>query len=207
MALGDIDAAIATIKSSEKIAVNPSFLLFIKLAVATAQADHQSALKQLSEREKLHNSSGTFSISRVIVHSKIGKYQAALEILLQSNPELTKIHQKVTEQNIEHFLLYHELQAHLPQQAKLTTTQLNQVDLLFNELKRPSISQAEWYLMQGNIDKAQDIILAMFKAGWLPDYNVDMYPEARMKKLFIDTELGQEKYHTLLKINRELVIN
>jgi len=207
LALGDVDSAIATIKYSEQIAVNPSFLLFIKIAVATAQADHLSALKLLSEREKLHNSSKTFSITRVIVLSQTGQYQAALDTLLQSNPELAKTYTEVSAQNIENFLLYHMLQAHLPQQTKLTTAQLSQLKLLFKELNRPSLSQAEWYLMQSNVNKAQAIILAMLKAGWLPDYNVEMYPEARMRKLFVDTQLGEEKYHILLKINRELVIN
>jgi len=33
-----------------------------------------------------------------------------------------------------------------------------------------------------------------------------MYPEARMKKLFIDTDLGEQKYEALLNKNRLLVI-
>ncbi|NQZ90495.1 MAG: winged helix-turn-helix domain-containing protein [Colwellia sp.] len=206
LALGDIDSVLDTIKVADKISVNPSFLLFIKLAVATAQAEHHRALELLDEREKLHNTFEVFSTSRVIVLSQMGKYQAALGTLLKYNPELAKVYTVVTEQNMERFLLYYLLQVQLPLQAKLTTNQLSQLALLFNELSTASIAQAEWYLLQGNIEQAQDTILAMFNDGWLPDYNNDMYPEARMKKLFINTELGEQKYQLLLKINRELVI-
>ncbi len=205
LALGDIDSAIATIKASEKISVNPSFLLFIKLAVATAQEEHQTALKLLNEREKLHNTLEVFSLPRIIVLSQMKQYKLALSTLLQSTPELTKAYTVVTEQNMQRFLLYHFLQGKLPQQSKLTTNQLSQLSLLFNEQSAPSITQAEWYFLQGNIVMAKKVILEMLNGDWLPDYNNDMYPEARMIKLFIDTGLGAQKYQMLLKLNREMV--
>jgi DNA-binding winged helix-turn-helix (wHTH) protein/tetratricopeptide (TPR) repeat protein len=205
LALGDLDSAIATVKASEEISVNPSFLLFIKLAIATAQGEHKKALDLLTKREKLHNLSQIFSVSRVIILSQMGEYKVALDTLLQSNPEISKTETTVTEQNIEIFLLYHYLQRHISQQAKLTKAQLNQLALLFNAQQKTSTSQAQWYLLQGDITKSKEVVLNMLTAGWLPDYNSDMYPEARMKKLFIDTGLGEIKYGVLLENNRYLV--
>jgi len=205
LALGDLNSAIATVKTSEEISVNPSFLLFIKLAVATAQGEHKKALDLLTEREELHNTSQIFSVARVIILSQMGEYEVALDTLLQSNSEISKTETIVTEKNIEVFLLYHYLQRHIPQQAKLAEAQLNQLALLFNSQQDPSISQAHWYLLQRDITKSKEVVLNMLNTGWLPDYNSDMYPEARMKKLFIDTGLGEQKYEALLEKNRNLV--
>lgn len=205
LALGNIETVMATIKTSSTISVNPSFLLFIKMAVATAKNDHKSALTLLTEREKLHSNTVSFSIPRAIIFSQMGLQEKAFSLLIKSNPELSKTHTKVTEKNKSLFILYYQLQQSLFDKKTLTDVQQQQLAALFNAQLSPSIAQANWYLLQGDIKKSQQTLLAMFEAGWLPDYNMDMYPEARMKDLFNQSGLGTSRYETLLKRNRVLV--
>ncbi|WP_042152077.1 hypothetical protein [Pseudoalteromonas sp. '520P1 No. 412'] len=133
------------------------------------------------------------------------EYQTALDLLVKLNPEISKSDTIVTEHNMNIFSLYHLIQNHVDQHNTLTTTQLNQLALLFDKQSIGNISQAQWHLLQGQIDKSKEVVLNMLNTGWLPDYNMDMYPEARMKKLFIETGLGEDKYTTLLEANRILV--
>lgn len=205
LALGDLDTVKATINTSENISVNPSFLLFIKIAVATAQEKHQQALVLLTKREGLYKTKQSFSLARIFILLQMKEYQTALDLLVKLNPEISKSDTIVTEHNMNIFSLYHLIQNHVDQHNTLTTTQLNQLALLFDKQSIGNISQAQWHLLQGQIDKSKEVVLNMLNTGWLPDYNMDMYPEARMKKLFIETGLGEDKYTTLLEANRILV--
>ena len=67
--------------------------------------------------------------------------------------------------------------------------------------------QADWLLFRGDKVKGAAVLLRLMSSGWLPDYNTEMFPVIKMRRLFIKSGLGEKTFEKMLLENRQKVVS
>ncbi|MBV1908005.1 MAG: winged helix-turn-helix domain-containing protein [Kangiellaceae bacterium] len=206
LSLGLIDQVATLLTSLEDKTVNPSFMLFMRASLATASGKYELAEQLFRERLLLHQNNERFIFPYVIALQKNGHFQQALDNLLKYQPQISQPDISVNLNN--HYILatYTQLMNKLFRRSEVAELE-EQLDRWFIEnLVNHDVSYAQWLLFRGQSDKAKILLLKLMEQGWLPDFNVSVYPQTKMRQLFIESGLGEPLFIQLLKDNRDKVL-
>lgn len=214
LALGNFSAVADTLLQLENQQVNPSFKLFIETSLAAAQVRYHDVISLIEQRMRLHQDNGRYAGAYLLALELLQQNEKAYAAFLKLRPDLAKyvLNQEnnaaieVTASNRKLLAYFVQLQAR--RGAMNSVNQLaQQLDESFAKEDTPrDIYYARWLLFRGDKDLAKKETINLMKNGWLPDYNAQLYPEAIMQKLFIETDLGKETYQAMLEQNRAKVI-
>jgi len=214
LALGNSLAVAETLSKLQDKRVNPSFKLFIQTSLAASQGRYEDVIGFIKQRIDMHHDNGRYAGAYLLALELMGDDEQAYEVFLRLLPELA--HQLRSQQASAEIVISAEnrnlLAFFVQLQARRGKMDLvrdlsQQLDDNFAQRGNPqNIYYARWLLFRGEKEKAKSMIMGMMNNGWLPDYNAYLYPEAIMKQLFIDLELGDKTYQDLLNRNRAQVV-
>lgn len=162
----------------------------------------------------IHQNETRFAQAYLSVLYQMGEDEKAYNAFLRLRPELaSKIHPlapqgklAVTAQNRYKLMYFVQLQARRGN-MHLVNDFAGKIDNSFALGHAPqNIYYARWLLFRQRTEKVKTMILNMMNNGRLPDYDADLFPEAIMKQLFIDTGLGGQTYQGLLSQDHGQVV-
>jgi len=214
LALGKLTAVAKTLALLQDQQVNPSFKLFIQTSLAAAQGRYRDVIAFIEQRIAIHQDNARYAGGYLLALELMGDDEKGYEEFLRLQPELAKHilnpetqgEITVTAKNRNLLTYFVQLQVRRGN-MQLVSDLAQQLDNNFLQGNaREDIYYARWLLFRQHREKAKTMILSMMNKGWLPDYNAYLYPEAIMKKLFIDVGLGDKFYQVLLDRNRVQVL-
>lgn len=205
LALGDYNAVSDTLAQLQHKTINPSFMLFIQTSLAAAQGRYQALIGYLKQRMEIHQDKARFSDAYLSVLYQMGDYEQAYKTFLQLRPELSSSDIAVNQDNRYQLIYYVRLQ-YQRNNMHLVAALAEKIERSFATIPaKDNIYYAQWLVLRGQKEQAKAMILSLMHNGWLPDYDADLFPEAIMVQLFINTALGQQAFDHLLSINRDQV--
>jgi DNA-binding winged helix-turn-helix (wHTH) protein/Tfp pilus assembly protein PilF len=214
LALGKFAAVTETLTQLQGKQVNPSFKLFIQTSLAAAQGRYQDVIAFIEQRMAIHQDNGRYAGTYLLALEQMGDDEKVYKDFLRLRPELAhnilnpeaQGEMTVTAENRYNLIYFVQLQARRGK-MQLVSDLAQQLDNSFIQGDAPqNIYYARWLLFRQHREKAKTMILSMMNNGWLPDYNANSFPEAIMKQLFIDVDLGDKTYQALLNRNRAQVL-
>lgn len=187
--------------------VNPSFLLYMKASLASEKNDSKQAADLLHERLLLHQNNERFILPYIIALFEDRQFEKALKTINKYMPQIRKKNVEINFNNQYVLGIYVELLSKLDRVNEANEL-LNRLEQWFNYNQiGNSLWFANWQLFRGDKEKTGIIIIKMMEQGWLPDFNSDVFPTVNMRRLFVESGVGVEKFHQLLEINRNRVLN
>lgn len=206
LSLGEINRVEEQLESLKEALVNPSFFLYMQASLASVNQDTSKTVVLLRERLMLHKNNQRFILPYILALYYDEQYEDALANLNNVIHIGNTSEVDITLDN--HYILSTYIQI-MHQLGRL-----DEVKELTAELKKWYIEQpvhhdlayANWQIFIGEKSKARIIILKLMKQGWLPDFNAEVFPIANMKRLFIQSGLGEQRFLELLQLNREQVL-
>ncbi len=207
LSLGQIDRVINILSELDDRNINPSFLLYMQASLASVQGEHEKVVSLLRERLLIHQNNERFVLPYVLALFQNQQYQDALVMLEKHLPELTDSNIEITFDNQFALSIYLQTLDKLNQSSatKQVTQRLSR--WFVEQPQRPSLWLANWLNFTGEKAKARTLLTKLLKQGWLPDFNSEVFPLNTMKKLFIESGLGEQVFYQWLAVNRQLVLD
>lgn len=207
LSLGQIDRVTTILNELDGRNINPSFLLYMQASLASVQGEHEKVVSLLRERLLIHQNNERFVLPYVLALFQNQQYQDALVILEKHLPELTDSNIEITFDNQFALSIYLQTLDKLNQSSvtKQVTQRLSR--WFVEQPQRPSLWLANWLNFTGEKAKARTLLIKLLKQGWLPDFNSEVFPLNTMKKLFIQSGLGEQVFYQRLAVNRQLVLD
>ena len=205
LSLGNFEPVRKVLKSLDGKTVNPSFVLYMKASLAAAEKDTQAAIDFLKQRLMMHQDNERFVMPYINALIENGSLQQALDAFKKYAPHLTKNDILINRDNQYQLSLLVQLQTDLAltQQAKPMIDKLD--DWFTNRELTENFWLADWLLFRDQKDRARLVLLKQMNEGWLPDYNAETFPVVKMRRLFIESEIGEAVFEKMLTDNRAKV--
>ena len=205
LSLGNFESVRKILEALDGKTVNPSFILYMKASLAAAEQDTQAAVKFLKQRLVMHQDNERFVMPYIIALLENGSHEQALEAFVKFAPQLFKSDVKIDRDNQYQLAVLVQLQTNLGlvDDAKVMIDRLE--GWFSNNETDDDFWKADWLLFRGNKETAGSILLELMQSGWLPDYNAEMFPVVKMRRLFIASGLGDQVFERMLAANREKI--
>ena len=205
LALGNTPKANNILQAIDPQKINTSFLWYVQASYHVTLGNLKSASQLFKKRLEISPNSLKLALPYIYSLYELGEYQQAFNELLISVPALEDSDIVITQQNQYLLAFYLQLLRHKNQSFDELSQNLEQ--WFINEKQKnqtnESIAQIEWLLFLNDKHQAQERLTTMMNNGWLPDTNVDPFIEIKMKRLFIETGLGEQKFAQRLANNRQ----
>ncbi|SMF06224.1 DNA-binding winged helix-turn-helix (wHTH) domain-containing protein [Alteromonadaceae bacterium Bs31] len=205
LALGHHEAADEIIKTINSNEVSNGYLWYVQASYHVSIGELTHASQLFNRRSKLNPDSLKLALPYIFSLYELQNYKQAYKELLDAVPELAFEDTLITEQNQDLLFFYLLLSKHLDHPVAKLSKRLEQWFAINadNWELRESIPSVEWLLFSSEKQQAQTMLQGMMAKGWLPDTNVDPFIERKMKRLFIESGLGEEQFTKILADNRQ----
>ena len=202
LSLGKLNEAKSLLEQIDKNKINPAFLLYMRAALAIAEADYSRAEQLLAQRMAMHPDKQRFVMPYVSLLCFMGKLEQAQQIFLTFMPG-AQSDVKITADNQYLLLLYSRL---VGEQGE-SQEQLQQSLQQWFEMHPPETGfMSALYYSNESPEQARTELSTLMHNGWLPDLNEDLLAEQHMLRLFKATGIGEAQFQQHLNQNRQLAI-
>jgi DNA-binding winged helix-turn-helix (wHTH) protein/Flp pilus assembly protein TadD len=207
LSLGNTEPVRQVLQQLEGKTVNPSFVLYMKASLAAAEQDTQGALKFLKQRLMMHQDNERFVMPYINALIENGSLQQALIAFKKYAPQLPNSDVEINRDNQYQLAILVQLQTDLGliNEAEHLIARLDQ--WFANNEVEDNFWKADWLMFRGQKERASSILMALMHSGWLPDYNAETFPVVKMRRLFIESGIGEDAFEKMLTDNRQQVTN
>lgn len=204
LGLGDIKTAQQLIEKTQIESVNKAFLLYCQGALASAQGDFQVAQEKMTERLNLTPDAILYVMPYITALFYNDKPAKALSALQYYFPEINN-EGIITNENSGLYVLRSRLVQRLKDvssQQKINTKLRQFINTQDGELS--PINQIYWAFINEQSQQTQQLIHQLFNAGWLPDYNDNIFALTELKHIYVNSGGNDEKWQQMLTLNRSI---
>lgn len=204
LGLGEIKTAQQLIEQARQGSVNKAFLLYCQGALASAKGDFQLAQEKMTERLNLTPDVIRYAMPYITALFYNDKPAQALSALRHYFPEINS-EGIITNENSGLYVLLSRLVQQLEDvssQQKINTKLRQFINTKDGELS--PINQVYWAFMNKRHQQTQQLINQLFNAGWLPDYNDNIFALTELNNMYLKSGGNDEEWQQKLRLNRKL---
>ena len=206
IALGEIEKAAAVVEAFTRNGLSPAFTQYVKATLEIAQEKFEQASETFNQRRELAGEKSRLDMPYIQSLMMIGEYHQAYRLALRWFPEFESNQVEVTQQNIYRAIFFAQIKRAVSRGDEWLKLANNVDRFLSQHTLAPSIQLAEWLAFREQKQAAATMAEELMLSGWLPDTNSEPYAYFRMRSLFPNTQLGAERFETLLAKNIRFVL-
>ena len=211
LGLGQIAEASALAEEADINEVNQGFWLYTQAALNTARGKTELATSQLKERylnsliEQENTNRHVMPYLSLLMHGK--QYDEAYRLFISHFPDI-HIDKKISDENDGQFVFLHALLLSTKRNKDAEDIALK-ITNYFSHVEQPQLTlpYIQWLTQSKQNQAAKLAIEALFKEGWLPDFNDNILAETNLRGAYIHVGGEQHQFDTLLSKNRHYSLN
>ena len=141
----------------------------------------------------------------LLMHGK--QYDEAYRLFISHFPDI-HIDKKISDENDGQFVFLHALLLSTKRNKDAEDIALK-ITNYFSHVEQPQLTlpYIQWLTQSKQNQAAKLAIEALFKEGWLPDFNDNILAEINLRRAYIHVGGEQHQFDTLLSKNRHYSLN